>query len=148
MSEPISGGQGKQLRKWKTSNDFKNRFVQRAIATNAPLLAMSLYRYTQSEGITWADLAQRLNCELKGLNEVALCGPPRAETFVEDVRDIAKDHVDFAGLLSLLRQLQVLTILSSSEVRLTFTAGIAEGEESVPVSSALLLAARDREKIE
>lgn len=156
MSEPIPGKQENQLEKWKTSYNFEDRFVQRAIAMNAPLLATSLYRYTQSEGITWAELAQRLNCELEDLNGVALCGPPRTETFVEDVRDIANDHVDFARLLSLLRQLQVLAILSSPEVKLTVTAQIPANEvnreekreENVPISRSLLLAARDHEEIE
>jgi hypothetical protein len=113
---------------------FQRRFVQRAIETDAPLLAVALHRYIEAEGLTWEQLARELGCTTDDLDAVAMCRPPRREYFSNDVRSIADRFVDPKRLLPLLRRLQVLEAFGQDG------ATAAESHEA----ANLLLAARDR----
>jgi transcriptional regulator with XRE-family HTH domain len=111
--------------------------VQRAIETDAPLLAARLHRYAQREGISWAELAHRLGTEEEGLNRIACCYPPRTELFVADVEAIAQvGGVETDRLLPILRRLQVTEALAE---RAAETRGAYVTDQS-------LLAAREREE--
>ena len=88
------------------------QFVRRAIQSEAPLLAHALHHYAVAEGMTWMQLACDLGCTTDDLNQIAICGPPRAESFVADVEAIAADYVDAERLLPLLRRLQVLAVFA------------------------------------
>jgi hypothetical protein len=115
-------------------------FVRRAEETEAPLLATQLRRYAASEGQSWDELAHSLGGTAEALHQVALCGPPRAEHFGEDVAAIAADHVDADRLLALLRQIQVLGAFRGfPAVSSTRHASAGHG---------MLLAARDKEEPE
>jgi hypothetical protein len=112
--------------------------VRRAIETDAPLLASRLHRYAAAEGMTWAELALSLDGTADGLNQVAICRPPRPESFVADVEAIAADYVAADRLLLLLRRLQVLEALADP-------ANETSGSQETEMGHATLLAARDRE---
>src|SRR5258708_7434117 len=97
------------LRKPNTSERrFQQRFVQRAIETDAPLLAVALHRYIEAEGLTWDQLAADLGCTKADLDAVAMCRPPRRDHFSADVTAIADQFIEVMRLLPLLRRLQVL----------------------------------------
>lgn len=87
-------------------------FLRRAAQTETPLLVTSLRRYAAAEGLSWEELARSLGCGPDALDQVALCRPPREESFVRDVEAIAAEHVDPNRLLPLLRRLQVLGTLA------------------------------------
>lgn len=113
--------------------------VQRAINTEAPLLARDLGAYATSEGLTWDGLARVLGGTPDGLNQVALCQPPRPACFADDVKAIAGDHVDADRLLAVLRQLQVLGAFSG------FPEAAAPALRAVGEGLGVMLAARDHE---
>ncbi len=118
---------------------LRAQFVRRTLQADTPLLATTLHRYAAAEGQTWAELAQALECSVDSLNQIALCRPPRRESFVEDVEEIAADYVDPDRLLLLLRKLQVFA---------TFAEHAAEArpdQDAIP-GRTMLLAARDREE--
>ena len=118
---------------------LRAQFVRRAAQDDTPLLASALHRYAAAEGQTWAELAQTLECSVDALNQVALCRPPRAESFVADVEAIAADYVDAERLLPLLRKLQVVTAFAEQAVE------ALPGRNAAP-GRTMLLAARDREE--
>jgi hypothetical protein len=99
------------------------------------MLARALQRYTDAEGLSWADLAESLGCTEEVLDYVALCLPPRPERFVADVEAIAEGRVAIEPLLVLLRRLQVLKAFAEA----------SEQDSSAGSETAMLLAARDRE---
>lgn len=114
--------------------------VRRAAETEAPVLATELRRYAASEGLSWEDLARTLGATSEDLYQVALCRPPRSEHFVEDVATIAASYVDADRLLVLLRQIQVLGVLTGLPAQVPrHQAGAIQG---------MLLAARDKEENE
>lgn len=118
---------------------LRTLLVRRAIETDAPLLAARLYRYTQNERISWAELARRLGVEEDRLNRIACCYPPREEQFLADVEAIAQHTgAQTARLLPVLRRLQVTEALAdrAAETRAAY------------VVDQTLLAARDREEPE
>lgn len=114
---------------------LQERFIQRAREQDGPLLARALQRYADAEGLSWADLAERLSCTEEALNRIALCLPPRPERFVADVEAIAEGRVAIEPLLVLLRRLQVLKAFAEA----------AEQDSPAGSETAMLLAARDRE---
>ncbi len=116
----------------------RSRFVLRAAQTRAPLLAAALTQYAADEGISWAELAQSLHCTSEQLDAVAMCLPPRSESFVADAAAIAEGYVDADRLLALLRRLQVLNIFRSTP--------LLQAADSSP-QSVTLLAAQDREPL-
>jgi hypothetical protein len=118
-------------------DEFTTRLVRKAIETDAPLLASSLHRYTVAEGLTWETLAEALGCTVPALNTIALCRPPRAESFLADVEAIADQHIDPERLLSLLRQLQILEAFQTTGQTSSDLAG---------QDQRVLLAALDREE--
>jgi hypothetical protein len=117
---------------------LRARFVHRAIETAAPLLATALHRYATTEGMTWAELAQSLDCSIDALNQIAICRPPRPEHFVADVEAIAADYIDVDRLLPLLRRLQVIAAFVEHAVR-------TSEQQQTKQERVTLLAARDRE---
>ena len=117
---------------------FRMQFVRRAIETNAPLLAGALHRYAHAENLTWEALAHSLGGTVDGLNQVAICLPPRPEQFSADVAEIAGEYVDPDLLLSLLRRLQVLESLPAMAVE-------SHSEYGSDPAASMLLAARDHE---
>lgn len=119
---------------------LRAHLVRRAIETDAPLLAAALHRYATAERIAWEDLARTLDCTLDDLNGIAICRPPRAGRFVEDVQAIADGHVNADRLLRLLRRLQVLETLAGR------TQEASDSFLSLPAEPGVLLAARDREE--
>ncbi|MCW3052304.1 MAG: hypothetical protein JWN14_1474 [Chthonomonadales bacterium] len=118
---------------------LRAQFVRRALQDDTPLLASALHRYAVAEGQTWTELAQALGCSVDGLNQVALCRPPRPESFVADVEAIAADYVDADHLLPLLRRLQVFAAFAER-------AAEAPVDRNAEPGRAMLLAARDREE--
>ena len=116
---------------------MRARLVQRALETDAPLLAAPLHAYAQAEGLDWAALAAALGCAPDDLNRIALCRPPRPARFVEDTHEVAAGCADPDRLLSLLRRLQILD---------TFRADRAAESHAAYHSAQALLAARDREE--
>jgi hypothetical protein len=115
-------------------------FVRRAADTQAPLLAAPLRRYAIREGLSWEELARSLGGTTEGLDQVALCHPPRSERFVEDVAAIAAGSVEADRLLLVLRRIQVLGSFTGFPA-----ASMARPSD---VASGLLLAARDRGEAE
>lgn len=107
------------------------RARERAAAAGAPLLATVLQQYCEREKLNWAELAARLGGDENALDAVALCSPPREESFVEDTRAIAEGYLDWQQLLLLLRELQVLSAFAAPDA-----------------SDAILLAARDYDETE
>jgi hypothetical protein len=124
---PLSGTVAKQMA----------RFVQRAINTDAPLLAAPLHHYAVAEGLSWEQLAALLDCSTDVLDAVAMCRPPRADTFLTDVIAIADGQVDTTKLLNLLRRIQVLHSFQTPDPMLQIGAQPME---------RTLLAALDREE--
>ena len=121
---------------------FRAQLVQRAIETlapDAPLLAPQLARHMRAEGLTWTELAASLGTTSDGLNHIALCRPPRPDSFVADVEAIARDYVAPERLLNLLRQLQILEAFASHTAEASAYDADATG--------GMLLAARDRIEI-
>jgi hypothetical protein len=115
-------------------------FLQRAEESQAPLLVTPLRRYASAEGLSWEELARSLGGTHEGLDQVALCGPPRPGHFAEDVAAIAAGNVDADRLLLLLRQIQVLEAFTG------FPA--APAASRVGMAHGMLLAARDRKEAE
>lgn len=117
---------------------LRTQFVRRAGQTDTPLLASTLHRYAVAEGQTWAELAQGLECSVDALNQIALCRPPRPESFVADVEAIAAGYADPDRLLGLLRRLQVFTAFAER-------ADETLSDRNADPGRAMFLAARDRE---
>lgn len=84
---------------------LRAQFVQRAIQKGAPLLATALQRYAVEQGRSWEDLAQELQCSEDALNQIALCMPPRPESFQQDAEAIAEEYADPERLTALLRKI-------------------------------------------
>ncbi|SRR5579875_659638 len=80
------------------------------------LLAGSLARYQEQEGLDDKQLAARVGCEVEGLARLALCERPRSTPyFVRDAERIADYiHVDIKRLVPVLRALEVRETLSGS----------------------------------
>ena len=112
--------------------------MARAAETGAPLLALRLRRYAAQEGLSWEELARSLDGAAEGLDQVALCRPPRPEQFAADVAAIAAHYVDARRLLELLRRIEVLEAFATLPV-----SAAADLDTDVP---GLLLAARAREE--
>ena len=118
---------------------LRAQFVRRAGQTDAPLLAPALRRYALAEGQTWAELSQALGCSVDALNQIALCCPPRTESFVADVEAIAAGYADPDRLLTLLRRLQVFNAFAEHAVE-------ALSDQNAEPERSTLLAARDRDE--
>lgn len=125
----------------RSAESLLQGFLRRAVQARAPLLAVRLRQYAEAEAMSWEELAASLGCSVDALNQVALCRPPRAENFVQDVEAIAGEFVNPARLLPLLRQLQVLETLSQAPTSIS----ASEVAVSTP-APRLFLAARRREK--
>ena len=122
---------------------FRAQLVRRAVETlapDAPLLAPQLARHIQAEGLTWPELAASLGTTSDGLNHIALCRPPRPDSFAADVEAIAGDYVAPDRLLNLLRRLQIMEAFASHAAEASAYDARATG--------GMLLAARDRKEIE
>ena len=101
------------------------------------LLAGSLARYQEQEGLSDSQLAARLGCEVEALARLALCERPRpAPYFAGDAERIAGYiHADLKGLVQVLRAIEVREALS----------GRADAKRAV---GPALLAARDYDEDE
>ena len=116
---------------------LRAQFVRRAAQDNTPLLASALHRYASAEGLSWTELSQTLGCSVDALNQIALCRPPRPDSFVADVEAIAADYLDADRLLPLLRRLQIFAAFAERTAE-------ALPDGNAEPGRAMLLAARDR----
>ena len=67
-------------------------------------LASVLSRYAEREKISEEELAHRLGIAASDLPHLALCLRPRADQFIDDVRQIsAKFHIDPTALATVIR---------------------------------------------
>jgi hypothetical protein len=77
--------------------------AQRAKA-HPEYLGWVLARFLERERISEAELVQRLGIAAGDLPHLALCLRPRADRFIEDVRQIsAKFHIDATSLATVIR---------------------------------------------
>lgn len=114
---------------------LRARLTDQAIKTGEDaLLAARLHHYAEAEGMDWDRLAASLECSVNALNAIALCRPPRPDTFAEDVEAIAGNYVSIERLFPLLRRLEVLDQLRAAR----YVANTGTHEQA-------LLAARDRD---
>ena len=89
-----------------TADNLRSLFVRRAIETNAPLLAAALSRYSDSQNLTWAELAASLGASEISLDRLACCKPPRPDRFEEDLAALAEaSEIDASALRELVSKL-------------------------------------------
>jgi len=101
--------------------------------TRAEYLAAALSRYAEREKISEEELAHRLGIAASDLPHLALCLRPRADQFIDDVRQIsAKFHLDPTALATVIRLVESFEALGVQE----------PGEELADFG--LLMAARAR----
>ena len=97
-------------------------------------LASVLSRYAELENISQEELAHRLGFPASVLQHLALCLRPRADQFVDDVRQIsAKFHINPAALATVIRLVESFEALS-----------VRDGAEASN-DSGMLMAARARQ---
>ena len=81
------------------------------LSDSPTFLALALNQYRVRQNQTWDDLAAELGLTPDQIGRLALCRPPRRETFAGDVRKIAEAIPMSAPLLAnFLRQIGALQI--------------------------------------
>jgi hypothetical protein len=106
--------------------------VQRA-KVRPEFMAWVLARYVEQEQISENELVQRLGMTAPDLPHLALCLRPRADHFIDDVRQIsAKFHIDPTALATVLRLVESFETLAARDA----------GERAT--DAGLLMAARVR----
>jgi hypothetical protein len=99
--------------------------------TRPEYLGWVLARFLERERISKAELMQRLGITARDIAHLALCLRPRADHFIDDVRQIsAKFHINPTPLATLIRLVESFEALAIGEPR----QGLAD--------SGLLMAAR------
>jgi hypothetical protein len=89
-------------------------------------LGWVLARYIERERISEAELAIRLGSTPHDLPRLALCLRPRAEHFVDDIRQIStKFHIDATALAGIVRLVESLeTLAATNSAMLSAEAGL------------------------
>ena len=89
-----------------------------------------LEQFARAESLDDAALAAQLGCDTAQLVDLRLCGAPRPETLVTDVREVAEGlQLDAGRLLAVVKRARVL----------------AQMQDTTETTS-LLMAAREREE--
>jgi hypothetical protein len=85
-----------------------------------------LARYVEREHLSEAELAQRLGIAAHNLPHLALCLRPRADHFIDDVRQVStKFHIDATALAGIVRLVESIeTLAASSPGTLAADAGL------------------------
>ena len=77
-----------------------------------------LSRYAEREKISEEELAHRLGIAASDLPHLALCLRPRADQFIDDVRQIsAKFHIDPTALATVIRLVESFEALGVKDAR-------------------------------
>jgi hypothetical protein len=98
-------------------------------------LGWILTRYIEREHISEAELATRLAITPHDLPRLALCLRPRAEHFVDDIRQIStKFHIDATALAGIVRLVESIETLAASN------------PGTLAADAGLLMAARARKQ--
>lgn len=111
--------------------------LSRRVESDPFFLASSLASYAHSEGLTDADLANQLGCDLERLSRIRLCRRPREDPrqFQEDVARVAATFdINHDVLVQAIRRADALAAFRRESARDegTLMAARDRAEEEIP----------------